>query len=151
MIAGPADTVEIAHCPMSPVDLIAELTALHRQLVESAAHRAELSGIDPAFRDSARNLIHYLTLRRRDLRPLQEQLARNGLSSLGRAEPRVLPTLQAVLRALYALVPTERPERMPALEVAAEWDAGPALLKHHAEALLGPPPAGRSARIMVTV
>jgi len=137
---------------MSPVDLIAELTELHRQLVESSVISSELAGIDPTFRNSAQNLIHYLVLRCRDLRPLQEQLSRHGLSSLGRAEPHVLPTLQAVLRALHALAPPERHgELLSAPAAPAEWDAGPRLLKQHTDALLGPPPVGRSARIMVTV
>ena len=35
-------------------------------------------------RDSARNLLHYLAMRRRDLRPVQGLLASRGLSSLGR-------------------------------------------------------------------
>src|SRR5687768_18570198 len=46
---------------------------------------------------SAANLIHYLGLRRRDMRPLQEKLAVIGLSSLGRAESRVLTNLHAII------------------------------------------------------
>ena len=61
------------------------------------------------FTDSALNLAHYLALRHRDLRPLQRPLTALGLSSLGRLESRVVPTLAAVRRALLALLsrPTE--------------------------------------------
>ena len=53
---------------------------------------------------SARNLACYLALRRRDLRTLQTALMRWGLSSLGRSESRVVPTLDAVITSLAAMV-----------------------------------------------
>ena len=54
-------------------------------------------------RASARNLLHYLALRGRDLRPLQGRLSAAGLSSLGRAESHVLAAVDAVLYALRQL------------------------------------------------
>lgn len=57
-----------------------------------------------AFADSAANLAAYLALRHRDLRPLQRKLMIHGLSSLGRLEGRVMPTLLAVRSALAALL-----------------------------------------------
>ena len=50
-----------------------------------------------AFLPSAVNLAHYIALRRRDVRGLQEALMPLGLSSLGRCEGRVLPNLDAVI------------------------------------------------------
>ena len=47
---------------------------------------------------SARNLVHYLALRRQDIRPLQEQLAALGLSSLGRTESHVLGGVESLLK-----------------------------------------------------
>jgi pyruvate kinase len=44
---------------------------------------ADLKLIEPSYRNSARNLIHYLSLRQRDVRELQRNLAALGLSSLG--------------------------------------------------------------------
>jgi pyruvate kinase len=64
------------------------------------------------FQASASNLAHYLALRHRDLRPLQRSLMALGLSSLGRLESRVLPSLLAVkasLAALCGLPVEERP------------------------------------------
>lgn len=55
---------------------------------------------DTAFRKSAQNLAHYLALRRNDLRTLQQALSPLGVSSLGRCEAHVLPTLDAVLATL---------------------------------------------------
>jgi pyruvate kinase len=49
-----------------------------------------------SYRASAHNLACYLAVRRRDLRGLQRQLMVRGLSSLGRMESRVAPTLAAV-------------------------------------------------------
>jgi len=43
-----------------------------------------------AFAASASNLAHYLAFRHHDLRELQLELMRHGLSSLGRLESRVL-------------------------------------------------------------
>lgn len=137
---------------MSLADLIAELATLRRVLGEAAAEQGALVVVHPNHHASAENLLHYLALRRRDLRPLQEQLARHGLSSLGRAEPRVLPTLSVVLRALHALAQAEGIDTgRPPDFATADWDAGPARLREHADAVLGPVPAERSARIMVTM
>ena len=55
------------------------------------------------------NLAHYLALRHHDLRPLQRQMMWRGLSSLGRLESRVLPTLDAALGALAAMTGRQCP------------------------------------------
>src|SRR5689334_17220918 len=70
--------------------LIEELSGLRAEMLKLEAGAAErLLSINAAHRDSATNLIHYLALRRRDIRRLQEALATLGLSSLGRAESHV--------------------------------------------------------------
>jgi pyruvate kinase len=55
------------------------------------------------FLPSARNLADYLAFRQHDVRALQEQLVPLGLSSLGRCEAHVLPTLRAVRATLGTL------------------------------------------------
>lgn len=67
------------------------------------------------FQESASNLAHYLALRHRDVRPLQRPLMALGLSSLGRLESRVLPTLMAVKAAAAALAGMT-PEKGPTSE-----------------------------------
>ena len=63
----------------------------------------ELDAAAPSMRESAYNLVHYLAVRRHDVRELQDELTRLGLSSLGRMEAHVMASLQAVLEALYTL------------------------------------------------
>ncbi len=99
---------------------------------------------------SARNLVHYLALRRQDIRPLQEQLAALGLSSLGRTESHVLGGIESLLKVLHQLVGREW---TPSLEDerGVNFAEGKALLRANTDALLGPPPRKRSVRIMVTM
>lgn len=110
----------------------------------------ELGDVHPSFRRSARNLVHYLALRCRDIRALQEQLAMLGLSSLGRTESHVLGGLDAVLRMLHHLAGRPWQEPAPAAP-ALTFAEGNALLAEHTEAVLGPRPSQRTVRIMVTM
>lgn len=128
-----------------------EVTALRADLVAAAARfEAALAAVHPAHREGAANLVHYLGLRHRDLRPLQKELASLGLSSLGRAEAHVLATVDGVLHLLHDLSgrpwggPT-RPEQVQA------FHRGKQLLEEHTAALLGPRPRARFVRIMVTL
>ncbi|MEO8103212.1 MAG: pyruvate kinase [Betaproteobacteria bacterium] len=130
--------------------VLAELTAIHAEVIAAAAApRASRDSVHPDFRESAANLLHYLALRRRDLRPLQLRLAALGLSSLGRAESHVLATLDAVLDVLRKLVPdTPVPAQAPA---RVDFARGQRLLAEHTRSLLGPEVPGRAVRIMVTM
>ncbi|MGA8222418.1 MAG: pyruvate kinase [Candidatus Acidiferrales bacterium] len=106
--------------------------------------------IHEAHQRSARNLAHYLALRRHDVRELQSQLALLGLSSLGRTEGHVFNAVQTVHRVLQALLGADG--SLPCSdEPAVEIGEGTELLEANTEALLGPEPAGRKVRIMVTV
>ncbi len=128
-----------------------ELTQLRNDMVE--LERNSLGGsvaIHDVHRRSARNLVHYLALRRHDLRSLQAQLALLGLSSLGRAEGHVLSTIAAVQRALHALL-GKSGDPPSAGAIPVEIGEGACLLEHNTDDLLGPPPAGRHVRIMVTM
>jgi pyruvate kinase len=59
---------------------------IHHLLAFERRHTRELHALDAAWADSARNLLHYLAMRQRDLRELQLALTQSGLSSLGRSE-----------------------------------------------------------------
>ena len=102
-----------------------------------------------AQRDSARNLLHYLAFRRVDLRREQACLANWGLSSLGRSESHVLHNLDAVLNWLY-LQRGRRPKKRRG-PGGPSPERGQMILEKHAQAILGPPRAGRGVRIMVTM
>ncbi|WP_242916267.1 pyruvate kinase [Pontibacter liquoris] len=128
-------------------DLIAQLDLLHSQALELEQKFAPaIQKVYPAFRNSARNLLHYLALRQHDIRELQASLARLGLSSLGRAEGHVLASLQAVRHQLCFLASCEPREE----HLAVSFAENQPLLASHTKALLGPAPGNRSTRIMVT-
>jgi len=97
----------------------------------------------------ARNLAHYLALRSREMRRLQERLARFGLSSLGRCEAHALASVEAVLALLGGLA--GRSEEAPLLPPPSAFELGSRRLAEHTEALLGPAREGRSVRILVTL
>ena len=109
----------------------------------------ELAEVHPTFRDSARNLVHYVALRDRDVRVLQERLASLGLSSLGRTESHVMAGLDAVLRILRKLAGEKAPAATE--DAPLPFARGSALLAEHSEATLGKRPRERGAHIMVTM
>ena len=131
--------------------LSAELAQLCSDMVELEASLLKRPlALHEAHRRSARNLAHYLALRRHDVRQLQSQLALLGLSSLGRTESHVFTAVQTVHRVLRALLGANG--SLPSPEVpAVEMGEGSKLLEANADALLGPPPPGRKVRIMVTM
>jgi pyruvate kinase len=126
-----------------------------RELRESAlALERDLSGelapIPLKNQPSARNLLHYLAVRQHDVREIQDDLAKLGLSSLGRLEPYTLACVDSVLVALSRLC---EPPQLLNLEPAppVDFQAGTRLLAEHTQALLGPAPKGRAVRVMVTM
>lgn len=127
--------------------LEATLNGLRNRMLE-LARDAEISPFGPN-RESARNLLHYIALRRFDLRAIQVQLAHLGLSSLGRAESDTLYNLDAVLARLRELV--GRRPRVALGSGPLRKAQGSHRLERNANELLGPPPTGRRTRIMVTM
>lgn len=125
---------------------IAELARAAAALERSSA--ADLQRVTPEQRPSARNLVHYLALRRQDLRELQDRLAAVGLSSLGRAEPAVADTLTAIARLVSAVTGEAMLAPEPGSLTLAE---GRRRLAANAAQLLGPTPRQRHTRIMVTL
>lgn len=107
-----------------------------------------LQRVDAAYRDSARNLLHYLAVRQIDIRQLQIGLASIGLSSLGRMEAHTLSTLGEVLFALHRIADQNW---APDAESPVDFNTGQMSLNRHAETLLGVPAGKRSVRIMVTM
>ncbi|MCA8966031.1 MAG: hypothetical protein KDC48_14190, partial [Planctomycetes bacterium] len=100
--------------------LLAAVQGLLQEMRSAAARRAAaVDAVPHDFRASASNLIHYLTVRAHDLRPLQRELAALSLSSLGRMEGHALGTLAGVERALQALVGDA-----PAADPAADCPSG---------------------------
>ena len=129
--------------------LALELSALRQNLLAAEGEvAAVLAAVHPDNVRSARNLVHYLALRRHDLRRLQLRLARAGLSSLGRSEPHVLITLDRI-RALLSLARGTTPASVEDPPVA--FQQGERILSANARHLLGPRPAQRRVRVIVTL
>ncbi|MHB8952074.1 MAG: pyruvate kinase [Pirellulaceae bacterium] len=143
---------DLPNCEWDKLDeLINELTALRSKMLElESEEMVRAHRIHPSYQQSARNLLHYLALRRHDLRHLQDRLTALGLSSLGRAEAHVLSTVEALLAVLHRLALPDKHALSPR-EAPVDFQRGKTLLKQHTEALLGPTPGGRSVRIMVTM
>jgi pyruvate kinase len=131
--------------------IIARLQPIRLEMLQAEKHfREELDHVNLGNLESARNLTHYVSLRRRDIRELQQDLIPLALSSLGRLESHTLATLDALLALLYKLAGKESHGR--AIEdTFAEFDSGSALLEKHTVESLGEAPADRNVRIMVTM
>jgi pyruvate kinase len=128
--------------------LLHELEELRNALKElERLFATSLQQVNPLHQASAINLVHYLGIRRRDMRPLQERLAAAGLSSLGRMESHVLANLNAIIDLLRcALGKNPDHEILPASEAM-----GAAQLELNTSNLFGKPPSHRRVRIMVTL
>jgi pyruvate kinase len=134
---------------VSPERLIEPVAELRqRALAMEQRHQDPVAQAAPAYRESARNLLHYLALRQVDVRELQDDLAALGLSSLGRSEAHTLHTLESVLMALHRLAGRELHLDSPS---TIDFKRGHALLHEHTRRLFGSPPAKRTVRIMVTM
>jgi len=134
-------------------EVLAELVALRERTAQQgrATFHRWSSRIDrPAFRVGGLNLAHYLAFRRQDLRPLQRRLMALGLSSLGRAESRVLASLDAVILVLCGMSGTPPP-------IGIRWPSqrqffrGEQYLAHNCREIFGEPQLGRVGRILVTL
>ncbi|OBH04623.1 pyruvate kinase [Mycobacterium sp. E1747] len=129
--------------------LLEQIDGLLASLREAEIYWARwLPTIAPEHQASARNLLHYWAIRQFDLRELQARLAEFGLSSLGRSEAHVQATLAAVRAAIVAMA---NGTWHPPAPSAAPIKLGPMILRKHTVELLGPRPAHRMTRIMVTL
>lgn len=122
--------------------------------IDDAEARAQgaLASVHPRFRCSATNFVDYIAVRQVDLRGLQVDLHRCGLSSLGRLEGHVRKSIEQVRRRI-----ADAPCRVDATaKVAIPEQDGPTedkaeqLLHRHTQDLLGPKPSGRHVYVMVT-
>lgn len=128
--------------------LLHELEGLRGELMEFEHLSAKtLQLANPLHLASTINLIHYLGLRRRDMRSLQERLAAVGLSSLGRMESHVITNLNAIIELLRCALGKQSVEEI----IPATTATGATLLENNTDNLLGKPPSHRRVRIMVTL
>jgi len=132
-----------------PAALSAQLDDLRREMRRRHVESSDtFERVHPSHRQSAANLVDYLTLRRHDIRQLQESLAELGLSSLGRSQEHVITTVERVLDTLDLLTANGWRHRT---EAAVSYGGGRETLEANATALLGPSRAHRQTRILVTM
>ncbi len=103
-----------------------------------------LDELHPNFKESGRNLIHYLILRSKEIRDMQEYLHHKGLSSLTNSESHTLSQLLYVLSWLD-------PSKGGISETSCSFRTASKLKLSHAVQLLGSFPAQDRPHIMVTL
>jgi len=132
-------------------DLISQVESLRLLIIQQAGRKkTSLQGLSPDRYRSAENLLHYVALRSRDIRPLQERLTRLGLSSLDRAEANVLESIDTVLRNLH-LLSGKTHTGSPPLDIHTTFDTGTNQLESNTVNLLGKQPKKRRRHIIVTM
>ena len=130
--------------PEEAMQLLGDLvTSMEQQ--EEAANRL-ISEIHPRFQMSARNLLHYLVLRSKEIRPLQEFLHSCGLSSLTSSESHTLWQLQQVKRWMLGVDGKAANHRE-----AVTFDQAVRIRKYHLNTLLGTNARKNLPHIMVTL
>ena len=131
------------------IRLLGRLDSLLERLDDADSAWSEwIDAVADDYRPSARNIAHYWAIRQIDLRDLQHRLAAFGLSSLGRSEPHVEATLRVVRSGVQAMLDDGW---CPPANAAVGVEQGHTLLGSRTRDLLGPVPAGRETRIMVTL
>lgn len=136
-------------CDREDVEILIERVGQLRSEIKAYESKVAIPGdIHEKYRKSALNMVHYMGMRMMDLRELQLLLSEWGLSSIGRAERKVMATLDALLEVLHKLKGQAwcPPEPPPVCH-----REGRQLLEDHTNDLLGELPSGRRARIMVTM
>lgn len=117
-------------------------------LSQEVISQTELAQTHPVFRESARNLLHYLAVRQHDIRHLQRELALLGLSSFGLLETHVQSSLSVVSQRLEDMRGHCEHSSVP---VPLTPQVGLSLLQEHTRDLLGPMRDSRDVRVMVTL
>lgn len=147
-----SNPVLFKECYVPFSELQEEVLKLKRNIIEqSKIEQAKLNLKETTESSlySVLNLINYVVMRRNELHPLQSNLARAGISSLGRVEPHVMSNIDSVLNILSILNTCESYEQNNLYCI--DYDGGYKQLRLRAEKLFGRPPEKRSEYIMVTM
>lgn len=130
--------------------IIQKLREIRSEMVETETAAIErLRGLDASRIESAKNLLHYMALRRHDISQLQDRLASLGFSSLGRCESHVMSSVDSTLK-LFARLETSNTESAQITPLDG-FMKGRSLLEAHTRTLLGRKPDKRNVYIMVTM
>ncbi|MEM9858813.1 MAG: pyruvate kinase [Bacteroidota bacterium] len=108
----------------------------------------ELNQVAERNKPSARNLLHYRAVRRKDLTHLQNALGYIGISRLARAQRHIMGSIEAI-EYLLGNLQNDKGVVLPNPELSIE--SGIDLLNKNTAHLLGPASSNRRVRIMVTL
>ncbi len=128
--------------------MIAQLDAIKEEALRyEKIYKKSLKRVHPGNLVSAKNLIHYRSLRLHDLTKLQKNLGNMGLSRLATTQRNVmagLETTKSILKAFLGKKPKEKRTGLSHIKANR-------LIKRSAKQLMGYRSAGRHTRIMVTL
>jgi pyruvate kinase len=131
------------------VEMLAILDQIIKRSKENESNFIEtINKIDPVYKKSAINFLHYLAFREKDLRDLQLKLGELGFSKLANAESNVINSVYSVrnlLRRLNKQKKEPKPKGILTKKKAAK------LLREHTNLLLGKKLKDAKTRIMVTL
>lgn len=147
----PISAAATAAPPLDDAGLIQLLEGLHSDLLAFERDCAHwLAPVQPHYRESARNLLHFIAFHRHNHPGLQRQLRERGLSSLEGCDGHLLASLSAVMSRLASGGRTSGaqppgPAASPSHGLAVE------LLQRHCEQLFGAACRLQGNAIMVTL
>lgn len=131
--------------------LIEQTEAIARKAIQNEDQLAGLiQTVHPNNRESARNLIHYLTIRSYNLRELQDHLASLGISAFGHAEAYSLANLFNIHRLLCLLDGREMTDFGP-VSPPVSFNESLSLLAENKRVLFGSEKKTSRSKIMVTM
>ena len=112
-------------------------------------YQEDIAKTHPYYRNSARNLLHYLAIRTYNLNKIQDQLSSLGLSSLEHSEGYTLVNLNNVLCLLNLICGYENIKGLNGFSM--DYWLSRMRLEQHANELFGPANSEGNTRIMVTM
>lgn len=135
------------------VDAISEIIARLNLIIDSAMkmekkYKDRISRVHPDYKQSAKNLVHYMALRQHNLEDLQETLRNMGLTPFDHPEPYVMRSLlmtKVILQRLIGEVYPVNERKTLSLKKSRK------LLNANTRELFGRKAKKRRTRIMVTM
>ncbi|MFY0652259.1 MAG: hypothetical protein JXQ96_09510 [Cyclobacteriaceae bacterium] len=128
--------------------LIGELDVMIKELKRVEKDCIEVTqSVTPAKFKSARNLVHYRSFRKNDLRPIQNKLRNLGMSRLARSEAHIMASLLNIRLILKSLIGDHSKK---VTKAGLSVKNGRKMLVRNTKRLLGYRAKGRRLRIMVT-
>ena len=132
--------------------MIEQLSLIRQTMIQAEeTHGQLIAGVQPHYRESARNLVHYLALRTFDLRDIQWKLSSLGLSSIGHSERYTLTNLQNILFLLFMLDGQKQAIQKEGASFSIDFPKSKKKLEQHTLQLFGPERFSGHTRIMVTL